>query len=102
MRAGLPISVSSLAFFPSGLNGLAVVLCERLFLARPHEQASLMFAAGGGDEALDPDTCFAVGREHVPKLRSVRTASVFVIDALLRHAVNCMCHQGEKLGAHGE
>ena len=49
---------------------------------------------------MDPDTCFAVGREHVPKLRSVRTASVFVIDALLRHAVNCMSPR--RRGAHGE
>ena len=58
-----------------------------------------MFAFGGGDEALDPDTCFAVGREHVPKLRSVRTASVFDIDAL-RHAANCMSPR--RRGAHGE
>ena len=36
---------------------------------------------------MDPDTCFAVGREHVPKLRSVmRITSVFAKDAL-RHAV---------------
>ena len=87
VRAGLPVSVSSLFFFPSVPNGLAVVLCVRLFLAQAHEQPILMFAAGGGDEALDPDTCFAVGREHVPKLRSVmRITSVFAKDAL-RHAV---------------
>ena len=74
-------------FFASRLNGLAVVFCVRLFLARAREQPSLMFAFGGGDEALDPDTCFAVGREHVPKLRSVmRITSVFAKDAL-RHAV---------------
>jgi hypothetical protein len=86
-------------FFASRFNGLAVVLCVRFFLARAREQPSLMFAFGGGDEALDPDTCFAVGREHVPKLRSVRTASVFDIDAL-RHAANCMSPR--RRGAHGE
>ena len=91
----MPVSVSRLAF-SCVLNGLAVVLCVRLFLARAYEQPSLMFAFGGGDQAFDPDTCFAIGREHVPKLRSVtRITSVFFIDALLRHAANCMSPRRE-------
>ena len=64
-----------------------------------------MFAVGGGDEASDAYTSFSTGREHVPKLRSImRITSVFVKDALLRHAARDQLYVTKKgrWGTHGE
>jgi len=80
-------------FFASRLNGLAVVFCVRLFVARTLEQPSLMFAVWGCGQALDTDLSFPTGREHVPKLRSVMVTSVSAKDAL-RHAVRDQLYVG--------
>ena len=97
-------NVFTLSFIASATNGLGIVLLVRLFLTRALEQPSLVFAVGGGDEALGADTSFLTGREHVPKLHSaMRITSVFVKDALLRHAVRDQLYitKERRWGAHG-